>query len=151
MVKAGSSGQLWMESGTIHYEYQGGCWSVPVSDVKVIGEHTDDHGPGVDDYFFVFLTKTHSYEASFYAEGRDQLLDEISREFGTPLVCDLVNSTDFRSRVMWPTSLAGQPLFDFLPKLRNEGLWSRCKDVLLPLVEYHLSEAVKLELNSSSK
>ena len=108
-----------------------------------MGEHTDDHGPCVDDYFFVFLTDSHFYEASFYAEGRDTFLSEVSELLGAKISCGLVNSTDFKSRVMWPPDIEGQPFYDFVPVPRPEGFWAGLKHRLLPEVAYHFTDVVK--------
>jgi hypothetical protein len=140
-----SSGLLWIEGGNIHYQYPGGSWEVRTSELKIIGEHTDDLGPA-NDYFFVFLTTTFSYEASFYAEGSEHFLRMLSRELGVKLECGLVSSTTFNSRVMWPPKLEGQALFNFVPRARGRGPWSRVKDWVLPLVEYQLADEVKAEL-----
>ena len=151
MPKDNSSGRIWIESEVLKYECVGSGWQVRISDIKVIGEHTDDHGPYVDDYFFVFLTQRQTYEASFYAEGRDEVLTELSRALGRQLSCELVRITEFQSRVMWPADLEGQPLFDFVPKPRSGRVWARFKNALLPQVEYHLVEAVKRKLRVDSE
>src|SRR5262245_31474857 len=110
-----SSGRIWIAGGVIHYQWPRGSWQLPVSQVKVIGEHTDDHGPYADDYHFVFLSASNLYEASFYADGRDSFLAGLSDLLQFEISCGLTNSTDFRSRVMWPEDIAGQPFFDFVP------------------------------------
>src|SRR5688500_1399372 len=70
-------------------------------------------GPA-DDYFFCFATGPAMWrEASFYAEGRDEFLRALGAKLGAPLEAGLCNSTDFASRVLWPPSLAGQPMFRF--------------------------------------
>ena len=146
MSDDGLSGRIWIKSGSVHYDRLNSSWEVPICEIKVIGEHTDDHGPYADDYFFVFLTATHSYEASFYAEGRDQVLRALSRALGVKLECGLISSTTFNSRVMWPSKLGGQALYDFVPGRRGKGLWKRFKDAIVPLVEYQLADGVKAEV-----
>lgn len=138
-----SSSRIWIDAEIIHYELPNGGWHLPVSEIKVIGEHTDDHGPYVDDYFFVFLTDSYLHEASFYAEGSDQLISDLSDSLGAKIFCDLVNSTDFKSRVMWPPDLEGQPFYNFVPVPKAEGFLAGLKHMLLPRVAYHLADAVK--------
>ncbi|HVG31913.1 MAG TPA: hypothetical protein VM911_02490 [Pyrinomonadaceae bacterium] len=146
MSNENSSGRIWIEQGVIHYELSNGGWQLPISEIRVMGEHTDDHGPSVDDYFFVFLTNSHFCEASFYAEGRDQFLSELRDLLGAKLSCGLVNSTDFQSRVMWPPDIAGQPFYDFVPMPKPEGFLAGLKHRLLPKVAYHFTDAVKGEV-----
>ncbi len=140
------SGQIWIEERIIHYELSNGGWQLPISAIKVIGEHTDDHGPHVDDYFFVFITDSDVYEASFYAKGRDAFLAQLSDLLGRKISCGLIDSTDFRSRVMWPPDIEGQPFYDFIPVPKPKGFWANLKYWLLPEVSYHLTDVVKEKL-----
>jgi hypothetical protein len=91
-----------------------GDWDLPVSDVRIIGEATNQSGPLADDYFFCFATGPAMWrEASFYAEGRDEFLSALGAKLGTPLKVGLCHSADLASRVLWPPSLAGEPMFRF--------------------------------------
>jgi hypothetical protein len=150
MSNENSSDRIWIEEGIIHYERADGGWQLRVAEIKIIGEHTDDHGPYVDDYFFVFLTDSHFYEASFYAEGRDEFLSELSESLGSHISCGLVNYTDFRSRVMWPPDIERQPFYDFVPVPKPEGLWVGLKHKLLPEVAYHFTDVVKRKLKAAN-
>ena len=49
------SGELRCSAGLITYHSAGADWSVPVADVRLIGEYTNSDGPYLDDYFMVFL------------------------------------------------------------------------------------------------
>src|SRR5262245_32940237 len=106
---------LEIRDGKIHYQFDGSTmWELPIKSIRVFGEATNDHGPYVDDYFFCFATSAGEwYEASFYAEGREEFL----RAFGTALECELttklVASTDFNSNVLWPPHLAGLKMFTY--------------------------------------
>lgn len=146
MGKEELSGSIRLVKDRISYSAGWGNWEVPVKNVRVIGEHTNDHGPGADDYFFVFLTADMEFEASFYAAGRDLMLRNVGKILGHELKCGLVDSTSFKSRVMWPPEIEGQPLFDYKTKSRRGFLWARIKDWIIPLVEYRLTEGVKARL-----
>ena len=110
-----TSGQIQLDGDVIRYRSSRyGNWDLPVSDVRVIGEATNDSGPFADDYFFCFATGPGMWlEASFYAEGRDEFLRALGEKLGSPLECRLCNSTDFASRVLWPPALAGEPMFRY--------------------------------------
>ena len=144
------SGRIWIEEGVIRYESPNGGWQLLVSELKVMGEHTDNHGPYVDDYFFVFLTVSHFYEASFYAEGRDKFLSELSDSLGAQISCGLSDSTDFQSRVMWPPDIEGPPFYDFVPMPKPKGVWAGLKHRLLPELTYHFTDIVKRKLKADS-
>jgi hypothetical protein len=91
-------------------------WELPISAVRIIGEATNGNGPYLDDYFFCFATDASSWhQASFYAEGRDEFLKQLSKALGYELVPKLVGSTDFDSNVMWPPLLAGIKMFSYKP------------------------------------
>src|SRR5439155_22199594 len=80
MTTPNQSGRITLEHDSISYTMpQQKGWRVPVSELRLVGEFTDDYGPVVDDYFFVFVTRTEWFEASFYAEGRDAVLAGLGR------------------------------------------------------------------------
>lgn len=110
-----------MYSGTIELldgsiRYLAGGWEIPISNIRVIGEATNDHGPYLDDYFLCFATDAnHWYEASFYAPNRDEFLKSLENEIGTELELKLVTSTNYDSNVLWPPHLAGMKMFSYKP------------------------------------
>jgi len=95
-----------------------GSWKLPVSDVSVIGEYTNEDGPFADDYFLVFVTGDDSgwFEGSFYGDRRDELLQELSALLGSEIALELSHSTTFTSRILWPETMRGKALFDFQPQ-----------------------------------
>jgi hypothetical protein len=44
---------------------------------------------------------------SFYADGREEILANVGERLGSPIELRLANSTDWKSRVLWPPELAG--------------------------------------------
>jgi len=60
-----------------------------VAAIVLIAEFTTNEGPYVDDYFLTFVTvengKALYATCSFYAEGRDSALSEISHQVGCPI------------------------------------------------------------------
>jgi hypothetical protein len=117
------SGELRCNAGVITYHSALGDWSVPLVDVRLIGEYTNSDGPYLDDYFLVFLTAPEGgcYQASFYAKGRDETLATLSKDFGVPLECGLCHSTQYKTRIMWPPHLKNEELMEVLP-LKKQSL-----------------------------
>jgi hypothetical protein len=113
----------WIETAEGRLRYRDGrfTWDVAIADIAVLGEYTNQNGPFSDDHFLAFIGRgsTEWYEASFYARGRDDALKGLASQLGTNLVCALCNSTDFRSRVMWPPALAELEMFHWTSKLFN--------------------------------
>jgi hypothetical protein len=121
-------------------------WSLPIADVRVLAEFTNEAGPHLDDYFFLFVTSDASswYCASFYADGRDKFLEELGSKLGTKLQCGLCNSTSFKSRVMWPVNLEGTPLFEFEPQIPTANFLSRVQQKFFPNRKVRLVKDVQI-------
>src|SRR5258707_4832025 len=126
MKREDHSGELKCRGEVITYHSAKRDWSVPIADVRLIGEYTNSDGPYVDDYFIVFLTAPENgwHEASFYAKGRDETLAALSKRIGAPLECELCDSTHYKTRIMWPVHLKDQELMEvLLPK--KQSLWQK--------------------------
>ena len=123
------SGELECSGESITYKSGVGCWSVPISDIRVIAEYTNSEGPWIDDYFFVFLTALEGgwHEASFYAKGREATLRALEKKIGAPIECGLCDSTEYRTRIIWPSDLKDQALMDIIPP-KKQNLWQRITD-----------------------
>jgi hypothetical protein len=129
MTRDEYSGVLECKDDTLIYRSVIREWSIPISGVRLIAEYTNSDGPYIDDYFFVFLTALEGgwHEASFYAEGRDAALRAIEQKIGAPLETGLCYSTDYRTRIMWPESVKGQPLMDIIPP-KHQNWWQKLID-----------------------
>jgi hypothetical protein len=143
------SGRIWLEDGAIHYHSQNyGSWKLPIAEIRVIGEYTNQNGPFLDDWFIAFVLAPNGwYEASMYAEGNDEFRASLANELGEDaLVGRLYSSTDFASRIIWPRSLHGEPFLRFttLP-----GSWWR-ELFGLEKVASELSSEVKSWVRRSS-
>jgi hypothetical protein len=89
-------------------------WSLRLDTVRVIGEYTTAAGPASEDYFIVFIDEDgRSYDVPVSA--LTPAATEHLRDYFGPLMFALHWSTDLRSRIMWPTSLADQAVYEFTP------------------------------------
>ena len=92
-------------------------WRTTISSILLIAEYTTNEGPYVDDYFVEFWSLEDGSvlraRASFYAAGVDDTFARIAAELKADLTFDLIGSTEWASRIMWPLGLAGHPYFDF--------------------------------------
>lgn len=139
--KAAESGVLRFDGELITYTSRHyGSFSVPLSEVVVIGEFTTDNGPFIDDWFIVFVHRSGSewFEASMYAEGNEAVRDRLSAALGSTIIGGLAASTDFASRILWPSALAGRPLFTFSP-VTASSIIRRIQLSMLPEVSHGLS------------
>ncbi|MBL4587303.1 MAG: hypothetical protein JKX84_09655 [Flavobacteriales bacterium] len=100
-----------------------------VSEIKVIGEFTTADGPYIDDWFITIMTKDHWYELPMYAIGMDEVLTELSRKLNAPLQTKFVNSTEWKTRVMYPVKLEGKALYDWVD-LEPKSIWERFRELI---------------------
>ena len=107
--------RVWIDDGgSLCYSDSSERWSMPIGSIVLIGEYTNQNGPFADDYFFGFITSDGNYyEFSFYASGRDSMLEALSSQIEHQLTPMLPSSTDFASNVLWPPELAGRPWLAF--------------------------------------
>jgi hypothetical protein len=139
--EAAESGILRFDGSLITYTSQHyGSFSIPLSEIAVIGEFTTNNGPFIDDWFLVFVRHGGGewFEASIYAEGVESFWEQLSAALGSTMVGSLSASTEFASRIIWPIALAGRPLFRFSP-VTDSGLLRRIKLSMLPEVSHSLS------------
>ncbi|MFK7788634.1 MAG: hypothetical protein AB8C95_03945 [Phycisphaeraceae bacterium] len=99
-----------------------GDYDLALGQVRLIGEFTTDNGPLIDDYFLC-LAIDHDgwYEISNYAQGIENFKEQLQQQLGTEFAPKLVCSTKFASNVLWPSNLAGEPMFKFEAKPRTGG------------------------------
>ena len=117
-----------------------GSFSLPVSEVAVIGEWTNQDGPGLDDWFLVAVPRGGGgwFEASMYARRADDVRTQFSAAVGESLQVGLAYSTDFASRIIWPPAFAERPLFTFR-RVTGSGFLRRLKLLIVPEVTHDLS------------
>jgi hypothetical protein len=96
-------------------------WEVPVDEVRVIGEYTNQSGPWGDDWFVLFVGRDGNwFEVPTDVATLTSVLRDLSDRLHTPITLGLANSASFRSSILWPPSLSGQQLLSFRPmRLRN--------------------------------
>ena len=139
----GDSGMIQFDGTLITYTSPAyGSFSIPLSEVAIIGEFTTDNGPFIDDWFIVFVPHSgHDwFEASMYAGGIEPLRRQLSEVLGASIDgVTLFASTDFASGIVWPPTLANRPLFTF-SSVKGSGFFSRIKLAIFPRVFHRLSE-----------
>jgi hypothetical protein len=142
-----SSGLLNLTEGILSYSIDGKeVWSLQVEDLRLIGEHTTDHGPFVDDYFLMFVAGDPARVCTAPMYAGPSLFTELSAYMGADLVCGLAHRTDFASRVVWPVEMEGRPLLSHAPVRRGRGLLNRLMDRLFPLVSEEFTDDVNAHL-----
>lgn len=123
-------------------------WSLPVSDVKVVGCLTTSADPVGADYFIVLVSSAtwHTIPIDRYVGGCDKVLDVIGQALGTILKPGLANSIQIASQIIHPSSLAGHPVFDVVDAPRPRGIASGLLDRLFPQRRFELTEDVRRAL-----
>jgi hypothetical protein len=114
-------------------------WSIDINDIILVAEYTTDEGPYLDDYFIVFVDdeggRAYVRSCSIYSEGLDNALELLETNLGMQVKPQLVRSTHWDSRVLWPPNLNGNDYFQFKvvaaagfgQKLRNAAFGPQLK------------------------
>ena len=121
-------------------------WSVPISDVRVIGEFLTQRGRRGTEHFLVFMTREEWFKAPYDSEGREAFIEEVGSLLKYELRPDLFNATNFSSRVLWPGHMEGRPLFDLIPEDRAANVITRIRQLLLQKVDMRFTDDVRREL-----
>lgn len=89
----------------------GSIWEVLLSELALVGEYTTEDGPCASDHFICVVDRSgNRYDVSD-EEGASEVVKELSVALGVPLVPALSLETQFSSRILYPTAIAGKPLF----------------------------------------
>lgn len=122
------SGRTYIKDEKIIWESDEGLLSqIPIRDIKIIGEYTTSAGPFVDDWFFVFILGVSDIrQISAYATGTEEMLEQLGRQINTELGGQLADSANWKTNVLWPTSLRGQELLSLTEK-QPTGTWEKIK------------------------
>jgi hypothetical protein len=130
-------------------------WTLATKDIVLMAEYTTNVGPYVDDYFLVFVTIEHGAQnfatASFYSDGCSDVVKQLAEQWAADIELGLANSNDWKSRVVWPPSLAGQEYFEFSEVQPTRLLARLRKATFGPVHEYSPCKSVRVFLGSSSE
>ncbi len=142
------NGVLSLDGDYLRYKHHGKeVWALFVPSLVLIAEHTNDSGPFVCDYFYVFIAGEPliEFEAPMYAG--PAILGALSARMQTQFGPGLASSTEFKSRVIWPPSLAGQPFYEY-GAVRRSGIFGWVMDRVFPRIGYNYTERVRECLES---
>ncbi|MGH9703664.1 MAG: hypothetical protein ACRD4K_09835 [Candidatus Acidiferrales bacterium] len=122
-------------------------WECPLRPIVLMAEYTTSEGPFVDDYFLVFVSKENEKyyfaTASFYSDGREALIDYLSKKWGVRVELGLANSTGWKSRVVWPPEIAGRDYFSSSEAQPGGGLEKLRAFAFGPVHDYFPSQEVR--------
>jgi CheY-like chemotaxis protein len=109
-----SSGTLDLGEDTLEYASTTfGSFRVPVHEIMLVGEYSSPD-PLADDHFLALFARDGTrHDASLYARGAQDVLEELGSRLGAPLYLQLPLSHEPASRILWPVAYAGQPLFEY--------------------------------------
>ncbi len=111
------AGQLHHQAGPICGAVPARDWTIDLSDLHLIAELTTPGGPAFD-FFYVFVVGSAPLAYLLPAEslestGHQAFLGALEDSVGGALYQSLACSLEYRSSVMWPPDLAGQPVIEF--------------------------------------
>lgn len=122
------SGRTYIKDEEIIWDSDQGIISqIPIKSIKIIGEYTTNVGPVQDDWFYVFILDAKDFrQISAYATGTEEMLNEVGQKINSDVHGQLAASTDWKTNILWPTTLRGQELFKATEK-RPTNIWERLK------------------------
>jgi hypothetical protein len=142
-----SSGAIALRDGAVRFVAVEGRWDLPVDEIGLVGEYTTSAGPWRCDYFVVLVERPGDrwFEICDETSGLRDAVDALARRLG-PLHFTLVREPGWASRIVWPPSAEGRPLFDLQPAERPPTLLGRLKHRLTRpvyrLLTTHAKEAL---------
>jgi hypothetical protein len=116
-----------------------------LAELAVVGEFTCEVWG--DDYFLAFVAADGTWSwFSRYGRGVDEVVAELQKLLSSPLTPRLVRCTVWAHVVLWPSTLAGEPLFRLTEASRN--WWQRLFTPWVSTSTVSLSDAVREYLRS---
>lgn len=123
------------------------AWRTPISSILLIGEYTTDKGPYVDDYFVELWSLEDGAvlraSITIYAAGLPDAFLALAKYLNADLAFDLIGSTEWTSRIMWPPEFAGHPYFVFREVKPASWRQKLSKSLIGARREYALTEEVQ--------
>ena len=108
------SASLALHGAVLVYAGPGGAaWRLEADSIRVLGEFAV--AGGGEDHLLAFCVDADGawFQAPRHAVGADMALAALGARLGEQIIPRLDNVTPRASRVLWPATLAGQPLFEF--------------------------------------
>ena len=146
-------GECSIESGSISHRKGEACatipprdWQIPIEHLTLVAEFTAPGGP-VFDYSYIFVVERPpmAYQVPMEAledVGIEVFFHSLESELGSHLHRSLAASVGLASSIMWPTELAGQPLFDFAKEPEPNTFLERLRWRFSPRVSIEFSSQV---------
>jgi hypothetical protein len=100
-------------------------WKVEAAEILLVAEFTSTQGLG-EDYFLEFgviLEGEPQFFECVTPAGADEVLEELAGRMGGSMRLKLFDEVRFRSRVVWPAELEGEPLFVVKDEARSRRAW----------------------------
>lgn len=124
-------------------------WSIPLDQLKLIGEYTTDEGPFKDDYFFVFgLNESTVYQVS-NTQIEDPLLfwNKLNSKLGTfEMGPGLSGSTTWISQIIFPQELKSEKLFETTVEYTRQSTLQRLFGIKSSTTKLELTDIAKQQL-----
>jgi hypothetical protein len=127
-------------------------WTMRLDAIVLVAEYTTNSGPWVDDWFLVLWELDHSSlrtaQVSVDENVGKLVIAKLAERSKDMIELGLVNSTDWRSRVVWPPSLKGANYFKLTPFYEpGASGWLKHK-MFGPPLDLGLTDEVRFYLQS---
>ena len=110
---------------------------IPIKQIKVVVEYTNDKGPFLDDwYVLIYYGLSDFFEMSMNTNRIEEMLKELGIALNIELYGSLADSIDWKSNILYPKRYSGLPLW-IRQKAEPKTIWDRVKSSF-GLSEYEL-------------
>jgi hypothetical protein len=108
------SGKTYIKDQKIYWDFNdNNLLEVEIASICAIGEYTTVHALHRNEWYIVFvLQNAEDLQVSAYADGMQEVLVQLSATFDTEINGKLAQETDFKSNIIFPSSLIGKELYE---------------------------------------
>ena len=147
------SGKTFIDNEKVIWEFNDqNIVEIPINQIKLIAEYTTENGPFMDDWFLVIYNNQSEYfEISMYAEGIQEMMDELGELLEFKLFGRLVTSAEWVSNILYPIEFNGKELWNIV-KVKPKSVFDKLKSLIgINKTKLKLTEITKKIIEPSQK
>lgn len=113
IIPRDDAGKVYIQNNTMVWEVDSkSMLEINIPAICIIGEYTTMHAVFRNDWFIVFvLNAEETFQISAYANGMQEVLQQLSQLLKAEIKPKLGSATNFKSNVVWPAEISGQQLY----------------------------------------
>jgi hypothetical protein len=120
--------KLYIKNDTIYLKHNTiTLVEIPIAEIKMIGEYTNDKGPFQDDWYVSFYYGENEYfEFSMNTNEIMDMLSNLGKRLNSEIIPSLFSSTDWKSQILFPQKYKGNPIWE-IKELESKSPFEKLK------------------------